>query len=166
MNVFRAGLRNSTLWLVIGIPLATLFGGYQTVRLAYQRSGSDEVPDEVTRTGQAQVVELTPDRQAARAGLHVSITFDPIAGRIKATQDGGQRIAAQPIALRFVHPLRADDDRTVALLPTGASWQAAMPRLTDSNWQLVLTDANSHWRLVGRLPRDATTVNLRPALLP
>jgi hypothetical protein len=52
------------------------------------------------------------------------------------------------------------------MLPTGKSWQAATPRLADNDWQLVLTDADNHWRLIGRLPRHATSVILRPSLPP
>jgi len=166
MNSARSGLRNPTLWLIIGIPLATLFGGYQTLRLAYQRGGSDEVPDEVTRTGQAQVVELTPDQEAAREGLRVSIVFDPVTGHIEAIQDAGRRISTGPLELQFVHPLRADGDQTIAILPAGKRWQAAAPRLADNDWQLVLTDAGNHWRVIGHLPRHATSATLRPSLPP
>jgi hypothetical protein len=166
MNAIQAKLRNPILWLVIAIPLATLFGGYETLRLAYQSGGSDEVPGEVTRTGQAQVAELSPDREAAQAGLRVSITFDPVAGRITATQDAGRRLTTQPIELQLIHPLHADEDRSIALLPAGLRWQAAMPRLADNDWQLVLTDADNHWRLIGRLPRHAAVAALQPSLPP
>lgn len=158
--------RNPILWLVCGIPLLTLLGGYLTLRVAYQSGQSDEMPDEVSRTGQAQVTELAPDRAAAQAGLRVSIAIDRRAGRIQATQDAGHALTPQPIELQFVHPLHADADRTIQLLPTGNGWQATLPRLADGNWRLVLKDAGVHWRLVGRLPTHASLALLQPALPP
>ena len=165
MNAIAARLRNPVLWLVVGIPLATLAGGYWTLRLAYQ-GGNDEVPDDVTRTGQAQVAEFSPDRAAAQAGLRLSLSFDPVAGRVTATQEAGLPLPSQRLELQFVHPLRAGEDRTIALLPTGAGWQAEMPRVSDNDWRLVLSDADRHWRVIGHRTADATSVTLRPALPP
>jgi hypothetical protein len=165
VNAIPARLRNPVLWLVVGIPLATLAGGYWTLRLAYQ-GGNDEVPDYVTRTGQAQVAEFSPDRAAARAGLRLSLSFDAVAGRVTAMQEAGRPLPAQPLALRFVHPLRAGEDRTIALLPVGAGWQAAMPRIADNAWRLVLSDAGDQWRVVGQRSSHATAVTLRPSLPP
>lgn len=166
MNTRRPVYREPWMWLVIGIPLLTLFAGYQTLRLAYQSGASDTVPDDVTRTGQVQTVELAPDREAARLGLHFLIAIDPVNGRIEATQDAGNRLHGQLIELDFVHPLRAGEDRAVRLLPAGSHWQATMPRVIDSNWQLVLRDADSHWRLIGRMPLHALSTTMQPALPP
>lgn len=166
MSAAQTWLRNPILWLVIAIPLATLAGGYQTARLAYETGASDEVPDDVTRTGQAQVVELAPDRAAARDDLRISITLDLASRRITATQVAGAPLQSQPVVLRFVHPTRAGQDRVVQLLAADGSWQAPMPRLTDNDWQLVLNDPGVRWRLVGRLPRGAASASLRSSLPP
>ena len=166
MSSVRPALREPWLWLVIGIPLATLFGAYLTLRLAYQNGASDTVPDEVVRTGQAQDVELAPDREAARRGLIVSLTIDPITGHVAAIQNAGASLPRTSLQLQFVHPLRSDHDRTIKLLPGGIGWQAQLPRLHGGDWQLVMKDPESQWRLVGRMPRHALRTTLRPALSP
>lgn len=160
----RAAIAEPWLWLVIGIPIATLFGGYLTLRLAYIPGGDDTAPDDVVRTGQVQDVELAPDREAARRGLFVSVDVDADSGRIIARQSAGELLPALPIELRFVHPIRADRDRIVTLQPASSGWQAPMPRLPDNHWQLQLQDAGGHWRLVGRLSRRTARAILQPAL--
>jgi hypothetical protein len=150
--------------LVAAIPLATLFGGYLTLRLAYLPGSSDETPEPVTRTGQAQDVELGPDREAARRQLGVTLTI--IDREIDARQVTGTALSVTPLQLRFVHPSHAGADRLVVLQPDGTGWQAQLPPLMAAEWRLQLSDTDFHWRVVGRMPLHATQVELQSALSP
>ena len=166
MNAIRPAWREPGLWLVVAIPLATLFGGYLTLRAAYLPGASDEAPEPVTRTGQAQDVELGPDRESARLHLDVAVAFDHRTQKIYARQLTGAALSATPLQLRFVHPAHAGADRLVVLQPHGNGWQAQLPPLMAAEWHLQLSDTDFHWRLVGRLPWRATHVELQSALSP
>jgi len=166
MTSGRGRFGNPALWLIVGIPLLTLIGGYLTLRLAYQTGESDEVPDDVTRTGQAQVVELAPDQEAMRLRLVMSIAIDPLTRTVSALQVSGRPLPAQAIELQFVHPLKTAEDRAVQLQPSGSGWVATLPKLADSDWRLVLKDSALRWRLTGRMPRHASLAAMRPSLPP
>lgn len=162
MTTPRAALREPMLWLIVGIPLATVIGGFTTLWLAGQSGQSDVVPDDVQRTAQAQVVDLAPDMTAARLHLSAHITIDASTATVRA--DVVPVRAADTLILKFVHSLRAADDITLPMAREGDHWQARLPPLADAGWRLVLEDSQERWRLVGRLPRDSREAQLLPAV--
>ncbi len=145
------------LWLALGIPLATVVGGIETLRLALQDGVSDVEPEPVKRTAQAQEADLAPELAAAERKLIATVTIHP---------DGQVRIdlpdvaaSEGPLTLALIHPIREHDDRTLTLAWRDAHWQAAAP-WPKGTWKLRLTDRQSHWRLSGRTATPATTANM------
>jgi len=57
------------MWLVIGLPLASIVAGVGLVIVAIRSGGADVVRDEVQRTSQIQVTDLSADEQAMRRNL-------------------------------------------------------------------------------------------------
>jgi hypothetical protein len=161
MNV-RPAWREPMLWLVAGIPLATLIAGIATLSLAGGSGAIDAAPEPVHRTAQVQQADLAADTAAAQAGLHATLHLDASRGTIVA------RILPSPSAgdmqLLFVHPSLSAEDRSVRMRPRNGVWVGAMPALAAIEWRLQLSPGEARWRLVGRWHAGAAQAEMLPAL--
>lgn len=151
---------NPVLWLVVGIPAATVVAGVWTLMLAAGDSATDSHPDRVRRTAQVQEASLEADQAAAREGLaarvrigadHVLVTVLPTAGT-----------HAPMLMLR--HPIESSLDRELPLSPYPGGWRGSGSLAAGHGWQLQLVSADGRWRLVGRYRPGDTEMMLRPAL--
>ena len=156
-SVARPWYRGPMLWLALGIPVATVAGGIETLRLALQDGASDVEPEPVKRTAQAQEADLAPELVAAERKLVAMVSISP-AGQIQVDLPG---VAASegPLTLALIHPIREHDDRKLTLAWNEGHWQATTPWLNGA-WKLRLTDRQSRWRLSGRTATSATTAEL------
>ena len=153
---------NPVVWLVVGIPLATVIAGVWTLMLAAGDSATDAHPDQVRRMAQVQQASTDADETAAREGLaaRVEIRRDHVLVSVAPT--AGTR--APVLMLR--HPIESSLDRALVLSPHPGGWRANETVGAAHGWQLQLVAADGRWRLVGRYrPGDADLV-LRPALAP
>ncbi len=163
----RPWYREPMLWLALGIPLATVAGGIETMRLASQDGVSDVEPEPVKRTAQAQQADLAPELVAAERNLVATLTIDAD-GQLYASIPG---VATNegPLLLDLVHPIRQRDDRQLSLAWRNDRWQAATP-WPAGTWKLRLVDRQSHWRLTGRTSAnaglDGQRLELQSALSP
>jgi hypothetical protein len=155
----RHAWREPMVWLMLAIPAATVVAGIATLRLARAEGGLDAAPESVQRTAQTQVTDLGPDRRAAALGLQANLRVDargrPVL-RLPERADGA-------LALRLVHPTRADGDLEWTRAVPGGDWSGpAVPIAARGHW--VLEPADRAWRLVGRWPVDGGVVALQPAV--
>jgi hypothetical protein len=151
------------LFLVLALPVATLLGGFATLRLAQGDLSADGAAEGVRRTAQVQVAELDADLAAARRRLRAELVVERAAGGVRVRVDDAQATRAG-LRLEFLHPLHARRDQVANLQSRGGDWFAAMAPDTGSRWRVVLSDPARRWRLVGTLERGASRVSLRPAL--
>lgn len=158
----RPAWREPMLWLVAGIPLATLIAGFATLSLAGGSGATDAAPEPVQRTAQVQQADLAADTAAARAGLRATLRVDAVRSSIVA------RILPPPsaseVTLRFVHPVLAAEDRSVTMQLRDGVWVGALPALPANDWRLQLSPSEGQWRLVGRWRAGATQAEMLPAL--
>jgi hypothetical protein len=153
---------NLILWLVIGIPAATVVAGIWTLILAAGDGATDSHPDRVRRMAQVQEASLEADQTAAREGLsaRVQVGIDQV--RVAVSPTAGTR--APVLTLR--HPIEAARDRELPLSPYPGGWRADKPLVATHGWQVQLVSADGRWRLVGRYRPGDTEVLLYPALEP
>jgi hypothetical protein len=159
----RPAWREPMLWLVAGIPLATLIAGFATLSLAGGSGAIDAAPEPVRRTAQVQQADLAADTAAAHAGLRATLRIDAARRTIVA------RILPSPSAgdlqLLFVHPSFAAEDRSVTMRLRDGVWVGAMPALPAIEWRLQLSPGDAQWRLVGRWHAGAAAqAEMLPAL--
>ena len=160
MSRARHAWREPRVWLRLAIPAATVVAGKATLRLARADGGLDAAPETVRRTAQTQVTDLGPDRHAAALGLHASLGVDarglPDLRLPAAHADAG-------LALRLVHPTRADGDLEWTRAAGGTDWSGpVVPAAARGHW--VLEPADRAWRLVGTWPVDGGIAALQPAV--
>jgi hypothetical protein len=151
---------NPVVWLVIGIPAATVVAGIWTLMLAAGNGATDSHPDRVRRMAQVQEASLEADQVAANEGLsarvqvgtgHVLVTVMPTAGT-----------RAPVLMLR--HPIESQLDRVLTLSPHPRGWRSQESLAAPHGWQLHLVADDGRWRLVGRYRPGDTALVLQPAL--
>lgn len=148
-------------WLVVGLPLAAVVASLTLVVEALRAGPDDAVIDEVRHTAQMQVSDRTPEQQAARRGL--SVTLLATTRDLQIVPVTGDLDRTQPLKLTLAHPVDDDHDIRESLAPTAQGWSgAAIP--TDANdWIVRLEAADGSWRLRGRLVRGNASLLLRAA---
>ena len=151
---------NPVLWLVIGIPAATVVAGIWTLMLAAGDSATDSHPDKVRRMAQVQEASLEADQVAAREGLTARVQID--AGHVLVTVFPTAGTRAPVLMLR--HPIESTLDQELPLSPYPGGWRGPASMAAAHGWQLQLVAADGRWRLVGRYRPGDSEVTLRPAL--
>lgn len=150
------------MWLVIGLPLASVVAGISLVVIAVRSGGADVVRDEVQRVSQIQTTNLGPDEQASTLGLSALLRTDEgVVHVIPVTGDFDRRA---PLHVLAQHPTRATGDVEITLPPADGNWSADFALDDSHDWILQLTPADGSWRLHGRLPRQQHAVRLAPSL--
>lgn len=158
----RPAWREPMVWLMVGLPLASVITGFMLLATAIRSGGADEVDDQVQHRAQAQVSELAPDEHAAALQLAVLLQVRP--GRIDLLPVSGALPRRQPLTLSLRHPTDSSLDQVVVLLPTAQGWGAQVTLANGHDWLLRLAPADATWRLVGRLPLRSAAARLGPAL--
>jgi hypothetical protein len=152
--------REPMMWLVIGLPLASVVAGVILVSLA-TRDSSDAVGDVVKRTAQIQVSDLSPDARARDLGLSAIIRVDD--GFIEVLPVTGGFDRAQPLRIVLRHPSLAASDVELQATPGDNGWRAESTLVLDHDWKLELMPEGMAWRLQGRLPKGQRAAHVKPA---
>jgi uncharacterized protein len=157
----RKAWQEPMVWLMLGIPAATLVAGFYTLYLAQSSGPLDSVQASVQRVGKAQVSDSAADAAATRndfrAELHIDRQNPHWQLKLSTVPE---RLASAPIDVFFVHANDASRDVRVRLL-SGRGQMPASLRFTPQ--QIVLTDQAGTWRLVGRYHASGA-ISLTPAL--
>lgn len=146
------------MWLVVGLPLASVIAGVSLVVIAIRAGGADTVTDQVDRVGQIQTADLGPDDNARQLGLSAVLRLHD--GAIDVLPVNGRFDRDQPLQLLLIHPTQAARDQAMQLQPTVSGWRADWPAQNAHDWKLELASADGRWRLRGRLPRQQLAAHL------
>jgi hypothetical protein len=152
--------REPMMWLVIGLPLASVVAGVILVGLA-TRDSSDAVGDVVQRTAQIQVSDLSPDARARDLGLTAIIRVDE--GYIEVLPVTGRFDRGQPLRIVLRHPSLAASDVELRATPGDNGWRVEAEIGLDHDWKLELMPEGMPWRLQGRLPKGQRAAHVKPA---
>lgn len=161
MDDDRPVWREPMLWLVAGLPLASVFAGIALVVVASRSGGSDAIADPVRRTAQIQVADLGPDARAQQLRLTAIVRVD--AYLIEVLPVSGEFERNAPLRIMLRHPTRAAADREFALQPGKSGWRIATTVDPSHDWKVQLSPRNGAWRLQGRLPKGQRAAHLMPA---
>lgn len=164
METPRPFWKPGILWLVIGLPLASIVAGIGLLVVATRSGGTDVVPEQVRRVSQIQTTDLGPDSTAARLGLSAVLRAQD--GMIELIPVSGDMSNDAPLRLSLQHPSRSRDDLELALSPMEGVWRASHAIDHDHDWIVRLAAADGRWRLHGRLPRQQHATRLAPSIGP
>jgi hypothetical protein len=150
-------------WMVIAIPLTSVFTGATMLYLA-ETSKDGMVVDDYYRRGKEINMLLARDQAAARAGLRGELQLDAARQRVALALRSGRPGLPARLTLRWLHATRAGFDRTQELeRAADGSYGAPFPELVPGHWYVQL-EADD-WRLQGslRVP-DETRLVLAPVI--
>ncbi len=158
----RPAHREPMVWLVWGLPAASVVAGVLLVVTAVRNGGADEVTDKVQRRAQIQVSELGPDQRASAMKVVVILHIGP--DSIDVLPVSGDLPRTQPLVLNLNHPTDSTRDQRLVLLPSAQGW--SVPAKTDINhdWIARLGPADGAWRVLGRVQTGGSAVRLGSAL--
>lgn len=159
----RSALREPMVWLMIGLPAASVVAGIALVVAAIRTGGADTVTDEVQRTAQIQVSELGPDERAQAMKLSAVLRLEPAA--LAVLPVNGEFVRNEPLTLVLSHPTDAARDRRVVLQPTELGWRAIGDFRAGHDWIVQLAPADGQWRIHGRLHSGQQAAYLGPSLV-
>jgi len=159
----RRALREPMVWLMIGLPAASVVAGLLLVATAVRSGGADEVTDDVRRTAQIQVSELGPDALAESMKLSAVLSLDK--GTTQVLPVNGEFVRNEALLLTLSHPTDSTQDRQMTLEPSELGWRAAAETGTGNDWIVQLAPVDGRWRLRGRLEAGQRAAHLGPALV-
>jgi hypothetical protein len=142
----RSAWREPLVWLVVGIPAATVVAGAFTWWIAAQRADSN-VADDHYKRGLAINRSLERESRAKALGLRAELT---LAGendlRLRLTGGG----ALPPtVTVVLTHPVRADQDRRLSLdRQADGAYRIVAPQVGAGNWDVSIEAQD--WRVAGR----------------
>ena len=152
------------MWLVLGLPLASIVAGVSLVVIAARSGGADVVRDDVRRVSQIQTADLGPDARAQELGLSAIVRVAE--GRVEVIPATGKFPRNAPLQLTLQHPARAAEDVLIELPSAGSGWSAQVDIDDSHDWSLQLAATDGSWRLRGRLPRQQQAARVAPSLQP
>ena len=148
-------------WLMAGIPLATIVAGIATLVIALRSGPMDGVSASVQRVSQIQTLDSAADLAATRLDYHGYLLVERGADGWRLNlKTAPPELAQAPAQAVFVHPNRAEQDVHVRLLD-GQALLPKPPAFVPA--QVVVSDEAGSWRLVGEYS-DSGTLTLTPAV--
>lgn len=159
----RSPLREPMVWLMIGLPAASVIAGVGLVVAAVHSGGADQVSDNVQRTAQIQVTELGPDSRAQAMKLSAVLRLEATA--VDVLPVNGEFVRDQALVLSLRHPTDASLDRQLALQATTLGWRAKGDLRASHDWIVELAPGDGQWRVHGRIQAGQRASYLGPALV-
>lgn len=163
MTEKRPFWREPMVWLVAGLPFASIVASIILITVAIRTGGADTVTDDVKRVAQIQTTDLGPDQLAAERDLSAVFRVDEKGVEvIRVTGDFKPKSTLQ---LKLLHPSQAEQDQVLTLPPGGLGWRLDGIQVDPSHdWKVELASLDEHWRIKGRLPKQELAARLGPAL--
>ena len=162
MSDRRSFWREPMVWLVFGLPLASIVAGVTLLVIAVRSGGADTVSDQVQRVAQMQTADLSVDSVASRRKLIAVLRAQD--GVIEVLPATGDFDRARPLRLVLAHPSQARADLHLELAPSALGWRAETPLDSSHDWNLQLLATDGSWRLRGRLLKQQHAARLAPAV--
>src|SRR5690606_41724397 len=101
------------MWLVIGLPLASVVAGVSLVVIATRSGGSDVVSEDVRRVSQIQTTDLGPDAQARTLGL--SAVLRAVEGVLEEIPATGEFALDATLRVVLQHPCQGSQSLSIEL---------------------------------------------------
>jgi hypothetical protein len=142
----RPAWREPLVWLVVGIPAATVVAGVFTWWIAAQRADSN-VADDHYKRGLAINRSLERESRAKALGLSAELTLEGENDlRLRLT---GSAALPPTVTVVLTHPVRADQDRRLSLdRQADGSYRTVAPQVGAGNWDVSIEAQD--WRVAGR----------------
>lgn len=144
-------------WILMAGPTAVVLAGIVTAWIAVA-TDDGLVEDDYYKKGLTINQTIERDQMAQSLHLKAQLMVGGDASRLRVMLQAGDSVTLpSTLRLKILHPTRSDLDRSVTLEQGALGYyEGQLNALEPTRWRLVLEDADSRWRLTGKmhLPKD------------
>ena len=138
-------------WLLMLGPAIVLVAGSVTGWLAYTRQDA-MVVDDYYKRGKAINQDLRRDRVASAMRLSFAARYDAKRGMLLGEITSFGKPLSAPFHISLAHSTLPEKDIKLGAVPDAAGhFEAALPMLDRSRWQVTVEGAKGDWRLASEL---------------
>lgn len=143
----RPAWREPMVWMVVGIPAATIVAGLFTWWIAAQRADSNVAEDWYKR-GLAINRSLERESKAQALGLRAELSV-PAEHDLRLRLQGPAVAMPATVSVTLTHPVRAERDRRLLLdRQADGSYRIVAPQVEPGHWGLAIEAQD--WRIAAR----------------
>ncbi|GAB2858240.1 FixH family protein [Pseudoduganella ginsengisoli] len=136
-------------WLLMLGPFIVLLAGSYTGWLAFSRPDALVVGD-YYKQGKAINQDLRRDRAASEMGMVAALRYDAARGVLTGKIDG-HSVMPETVVVHLVHATQPSKDVVLQVHPAAdGAFDAPLPMLERSRWQVLVESDKRDWRLEGR----------------
>ena len=135
-------------WFIILLPASVVVAGITTLFIAIEHEDS-LVDDDYYQQGLGINRLLAEDDMAAQLAVAATIKLDPVVGEIRVILAGEFNSAPSQLLLRWIHPIRQQQDFSLPLTLVGNNAYAGqLSHSIDGRWYIELSSPEpAPWRL-------------------
>ncbi|MEW5836992.1 MAG: hypothetical protein AB1832_18170 [Pseudomonadota bacterium] len=162
MNKPRKAWREPMVWMLIGLPLASVAIGFALLFAAVDHAGPvTDSPDKVTRLGHLQVsAEVAPRTGPAKPVTELILRHN--GGMIEAVPTDARIARGGDLTVILTAQDASAQVLVVHLKPSELGWRGAGVISDARSWRIEATSDRAPWRLQGQWPAEARFARLAP----
>lgn len=162
MNKSRNAWREPMVWMLIGLPLASVAIGFALLFAAVDHAGpTADTADKVTRLGHLQLTaEVAP--QTGRAEPVTELILRHSGGMIEAVPTDARIVRGGNLTVVLTALDASAEVLTLHLKPSELGWRGAGAISDARSWRIEASSSQARWRLQGRWPAEARFARLAP----
>ncbi|WP_445144633.1 FixH family protein [Dyella sp. Tek66A03] len=158
MNQTRRLWREPMIWMLVGLPLASVAIGFSLLFAAVHPGREDrEMADKQIQVGRMLV--------SARSAVEVStqgLVLRTKGDMIEALPMDGNFPRGGKLTLTLTSPHAPGGNRSYQLVPSELGWRGLGSLEGSDDWAVQLTPDNAVWLLRGHWPSQARFIHLKP----
>jgi hypothetical protein len=160
MNQTRSTWREPMVWMLVGLPLASVAIGFALLFAAVHPGREDmETITQATRVGKMLVsAQDAPSTEVSTGGLVLRLKGD----MIEAVPVDGDFPRGGKLRLTLKASASQAVDRTVELSPSELGWRGVGSLEGGHDWLVELSPDNAAWSLRGQWTAQARAIRLTP----
>ena len=158
MNQKRSLWREPMIWMLVGLPLASVVIGFSLLFAAVHPGREDsETVDRKTQVGRI-LVSAHSSTEVSTRGLVLRTKGD----MIEALPMDGEFPRGGKLTLTLTSPHSPGSRRTYQLAPSELGWRGVGSLEGSDDWAVQLTPDSAAWLLRGQWPSQARFIHLIP----
>ncbi len=158
MNQKRSLWREPMIWMLVGLPLASVVIGFSLLFAAVHPGREDRETVDKTRQVGRILVSAHSLTEVSTRGLVLRTKGD----MIEALPMDGDFPRGGKLTLTLTSPHSPGESRTYQLAPSELGWRAVGSLEGSDDWVVQLTPDNAAWLLHGQWPSQARFIRLIP----
>ncbi len=162
MNTTRSAWREPMVWMLIGLPLASVAIGFALLFAAVRNGGpAIDSPDQVTRLGRLQLAAVHASSQASD-GSPMELILRHSDGMIEAVPTDARIARGGDLTVTLTAQDASAEVLILHLKPSELGWRGAGTVAGGRNWRIEVASDRASWHLHGRWPARARFARLAP----